>query len=89
MEKMSFIMIVLFLFVGIAHFVSLKVIDFSVEKKNRLRRIFFYFYGMIYVVIGVIQLVYTENQVNSSSLQIIIGVIFIVLNYLKKLDPKE
>ena len=82
-------MIVLFLFVGIAHFVSLKVIDFSVEKKNRLRRIFFYFYGMIYVVIGVIQLVYTENQVNSSSLQIIIGVIFIVLNYLKKLDPKE
>ena len=89
MEKMSFIMIVLFLFVGIAHFVSLKVIDFSVEKKNRLRRIFFYFYGMIYVVFGVIQLVYTENQVNSSSLQIIIGVIFIVLNYLKKLDPKE
>lgn len=82
-------MIVLFLFVGIAHFVSLKVIDFSVEKKNRLRRIFLYFYGMIYVVFGVIQLVYTENQVNSSSLQIIIGVIFIVLNYLKKLDPKE
>jgi len=89
MEKMSFIMIVLFLFVGIAHFVSLKVIDFSVEKKNRLRRIFLYFYGMIYVVFGVIQLVYTENQVNSSSLQIIIGVVFIVLNYLKKLDPKE
>ena len=89
MEKMSFIMIVLFLFVGIAHFVSLKVIDFSVEKKNRLRRIFFYFYAMIYVVFGVIQLVYTENQVNSSSLQIIIGVLFIVLNYLKKLDPKE
>ena len=89
MEKMSFIMIVLFLFLGIAHFVSLKVIDFSVEKKNRLRRIFFYFYAMIYVVFGVIQLVYTENQVNSSSLQIIIGVIFIVLNYLKKLDPKE
>jgi len=82
-------MIMLFLFVGIAHFVSLKVIDFSVEKKNRLRRIFFYFYGMIYVVIGVIQLVYTENQVNSSSLQIIIGVVFIVFNYLKKLDPKE
>ena len=82
-------MIMLFLFLGIAHFVSLKVIDFSVEKKNRLRRIFFYFYGMIYVVIGVIQLVYTENQVNSSSLQIIIGVLFIVLNYLKKLDPKE
>jgi len=82
-------MIVLFLFVGIAHFVSLKVIDFSVEKKNRLRRIFFYFYGMIYVVFGLIQLVYTENQVNSSSLQIIIGVVFIVLNYLKKLDPKE
>jgi len=79
----------LFLFLGIAHFVSLKVIDFSVEKKNRLRRIFFYFYGMIYVFFGVIQLVYTENQVNSSSLQIIIGVIFIVLNYLKKLDPKE
>jgi uncharacterized membrane protein len=89
MEKMSFIMIVLFLFLGIAHFVSLKVIDFSVEKKNRLRRIFFYFYGMIYVVFGVIQLVYTESQVNSSSLQIIIGVLFIVLNYLKKLDPKE
>ena len=89
MEKMSFIMIMLFLFVGIAHFVSLKVIDFSVEKKNRLRRIFFYFYGMIYVVFGVIQLVYTASQVNSSSLQIIIGVIFIVLNYLKKLDPKE
>ena len=89
MEKMSFIMIMLFLFVGIAHFVSLKVIDFSVEKKNRLRRIFLYFYGMIYVVIGVIQLVYTENQVNISSLQIIIGVVFIVLNYLKKLDPKE
>ena len=89
MEKLSFIMIVLFLFVGIAHFVSLKVIDFSVEKKNRLRRIFLYFYGMIYVVFGVIQLVYTENQVNSSSLQIIIGVVFIVLNYLKKLDPKE
>ena len=82
-------MIVLFLFVGIAHFVSLKVIDFSVEKKNRLRRIFFYFYAMIYVVFGVIQLVYTENQVNISSLQIIIGVVFIVLNYLKKLDPKE
>ena len=82
-------MIMLFLFLGIAHFVSLKVIDFSVEKKNRLRRIFLYFYGMIYVVIGVIQLVYTENQVNSSSLQIIIGVLFIVLNYLKKLDPKE
>ena len=82
-------MIMLFLFLGIAHFVSLKVIDFSVEKKNRLRRIFLYFYGMIYVVFGVIQLVYTENQVNSSSLQIIIGVIFIVLNYLKKLDPKE
>ena len=79
----------LFLFLGIAHFVSLKVIDFSVEKKNRLRRIFLYFYGMIYVVFGVIQLVYTENQVNSSSLQIIIGVLFIVLNYLKKLDPKE
>ena len=82
-------MIMLFLFLGIAHFVSLKVIDFSVEKKNRLRRIFLYFYGMIYVVFGVIQLVYTENQVNSSSLQIIIGVLFIVLNYLKKLDPKE
>jgi len=81
-------MISLFLFVGIAHFASLKVINFSAEKKNGLRRIFFYFYGMIYVVFGIIQLVYTESQVNISSLQIVIGVVFIVLNYFKKIDPK-
>ena len=88
MEDGIIILLFVFLGVGIVHFFSLKMLNVSVEKKNKIRRVFYYFYGLVYSIAGVLQLY------SSSSLELIylfqttLGIVFIVLNFLGKLDSK-
>ena len=89
MEKGVFIMISVFLFITVIHFVSIKLIRTSKERKERLKTIFIYIYGVAYAIIGVIQLEFNGGGSIFSILQIACGVTFIILNYFGKLNPTK
>ena len=88
MEDGIIILLFVFLSVGIVHFFSLKMLNVSVEKKNKIRRVFYYFYGLVYSIASVLQL-YSSSFLELIYLfQTTLGIVFIVLNFLGKLDPK-
>jgi hypothetical protein len=89
MERGLFIMISVFLLIVVIHLISLKLIRTSEKKKKYLRTIFFYIYGVAYVIIGVMQLEPNDTGNIFPILQIAGGIIFIVLNYLGELNPTK
>ncbi|MDA9359462.1 hypothetical protein N9R22_03290 [Flavobacteriaceae bacterium] len=86
MEKGFIVMISVFLLITVIHFVSLKLIRSSEERKERLRTVFFYIYGAVYAIIGAIQLELNDGEGIFYILQIASGIAFIILNYFGKLN---
>lgn len=89
MEKDVIVMISVFLLITVIHFVSLKLIRFSEERKEHLRTVFFYIYGVVYAIIGAIQLELNAGEGMFYILQIASGIAFIILNYFGKLNSKK
>ena len=60
MEKGFLILIMTFFVFGVLHFVSMRTIKLSESKKTHFRKFFWYFYGIIFMLSGRINLI--ENK---------------------------
>ena len=86
MEKGFLILIGTFVGVGILHFISMRTMKLSETKKTHLRKFFWYFYGIIFMLSGGINLIEKSDIVWIT--QFIIGLFTIILNLLGKIETK-
>ncbi|MCK0130170.1 hypothetical protein MWU59_01535 [Flavobacteriaceae bacterium F08102] len=80
------ILLVVFVVVAILHIVAMKSLSISSERKKKLRKLFWYLYGMMFLVLGLV------NQLEKGSFsllntgQMIIGGVILMLNYFNKIE---
>ena len=84
MEKGSIIFLIVFISIAIVHFISIRMIDVAESKKSHYRKVFWYFYGIVFSLSGLINLIEKEELSFIFLLQVIIGILMIVLNFLGK-----
>jgi len=87
MEKGFLILIGTFLVVGVVHFVSMRTSKLSETKKSHYRKFFWYFYGIIFMLSGGINLIEKGDIVWIT--QVIIGLVTVILNLLGKIETKS
>ncbi len=78
-----------FVVVGILHFISIKTMKLSETKKTHYRKVFWYLYGIIFMIGGGINIIEKGAFHWSFTLQFIIGLITIILNLLRKIETKK
>jgi len=88
MGKGLIIMLTVFVLVGILHFISMRMIKVSEIKKQKIRKVFWYFYGVIFMVSGLVNLIEKEELNFIFLAQLIGGLLFIILNFLGKIETK-
>jgi len=81
-------MLTVFVLVGILHFISMRMIKVSEIKKQKIRKVFWYFYGVIFMVSGLVNLIEKEELNFIFLAQLIGGLLFIILNFLGKIETK-
>ena len=88
MEKGFLILIGTLVVVGILHFISMRIMKLSETKKIHYRKLYFYFYGIISMLSGGLSLIEKSEFYWSFSIQFLVGLIFIILNFIGKLETK-
>ena len=88
MIKGILILLVTIVIVGIVHFFSMKAIKISESKKSHYRKSFWYFYGVISLLSGGINLVTKGDFHWSFSIQFLLGLLIIILNFLNKIESR-
>jgi len=88
MGKGFLILIITFLVIGVLHFVSMRTTKLSESKKTHFRKFFWYFYGIIFMLSGGINLIEKEEFHWSFTLQFIIGLVTVILNLFGKIETK-
>jgi uncharacterized membrane protein len=83
------ILILTFLVVGLIHYISIKSLEISEVKKHKYRRLFWYFYSIIFMLSGGINLMEKAEFYWSFFLQFLVGLIIFILNFLEKIEPKR
>jgi len=89
MGKGILILLTVFGVIAIIHFVALKSIALENKKKRRLRKIFWYVYGILFFTSGILTMIEKEQFLFFSSLQSLLGLIVIILNGLGKIEPVQ
>ena len=89
MEKGFLILIGTFFVVGVLHFISMRTMKLSETKKTHFRKFFWYFYGIIFMLSGGINLFEKGEFHWSFTLQFLIGMVTVILNLLGKLETKS
>ena len=82
------ILIGIFIVVGVLHFISMRTMKYSETKKTHFKKIFWYFYGIIFMLSGGINLIEKGVFHWSFTLQFIIGLVTVILNLLGKIETK-
>lgn len=88
MGKGLIIMLTVFVIVGILHFISMRMMKISESKKQKFRKVFWYFYGVIFTLSGLVNLIEKEELNFIFLTQMIIGLLIIILNFLGKIESK-
>jgi len=88
MGKGIVIMLIVFISVGILHFISMRMMKVSENKKQKTRKVFWYFYGVIFTLSGIVNLIEKEEFNFIFFIQMIVGILFIILNFLGKIETK-
>lgn len=89
MIKGLLILFTVFAVIALLNFSSLKLIKIEVVKKAKFKKVFFYFYGLFLVCSGLVQS-FEKSELNFVFIiQIVLGVTFITLNYLNKINPTK
>lgn len=83
------ILILTFIAVGLIHYISIKSLKISEVKKYKYRRLFWYFYSILFMLSGGINLIEKAEFYWSFFLQFLVGLIIFVLNFLEKIEPKK
>ena len=89
MEKEFLILIGTFLVIGVVHFVSIRTSKLSEIKKSNYKKFFWYFYGIIFMLSGGVNLIEKGEFDWVFALQFIIGLVFVILNLLGKIETKS
>ena len=88
MAKGLFILLIVFIVVSILHFTALRMMKVSEKKKAHFRKFYWYLYGTFFVLSGALNL-FEKGQFDwIYSIQSLIGLLFVVMNFLGKLEPK-
>lgn len=82
------IMLIVFICIGMLHFISMKMMKITENKKQKIRKVFWYFYGIIFILSGLINLLEKEALNFIFLIQIILGTLIIILNFLGKIETK-
>jgi uncharacterized membrane protein len=88
MGKGFLILIGTFVIVGVIHFISIRTMKLSETKKTHYRKFFWYFYGIIFMMSGGINLIEKGAFHWTFSIQFLVGLIVIILNFLGKIETK-
>ena len=88
MGKGLFIMIMVFILVGIVHFISLRMEKISTKSKVKLRKVFWYFYGGYFLFYGIFRNV-EDNWNLLGILFILISLLVLILNFLGKIETSS
>tara|TARA_B100000768_G_C11099715_1_gene298529 strand:- start:133 stop:459 length:327 start_codon:yes stop_codon:yes gene_type:complete len=75
--------------IGILHFISMKIMTIFESKKLHYRKWFWYFYGIIFMLSGGVNLVEKGDLYWSFSIQFLLGLIVIILNFFGKIETKN
>ena len=89
MKKGFLILIGTFLIVGVIHFVSIRTSKLSENKKSHYRKFFWYFYGIIFMLSGGVNLIAKGEFHWSFTLEFIFGLVTVILNLLGKIETKS
>lgn len=82
------IMLVVFVIVGILHFLSMRLMKVSESKKSKIRKVFWYLYGVVFTISGLVNSIEKEELNYIFLTQMIVGVLIIILNFLGKIETK-
>jgi len=88
MSKGLLIMLIVFVVIALLHIISLKMMRLNEKKKRKFRKVFWYFYGIIFLLQGLAIIIEKERFVLVSVVMSILGLVTIILNYLDKINPK-
>jgi uncharacterized membrane protein len=88
MGKGFLILIGTFVIVGVIHFISIRTMKLSETKKTHYRKLFWYFYGIIFMMSGGINLIEKGEFHWIFSSEFLVGLIVIILNFLGKIETK-
>jgi len=89
MIKGLLILFTVFAVIALLNFSSLKLMKLEAVRKAKFRKVFFYFYGLFLILTGVVNCV-EKSELNSVFIiEILIGFVFLVGNYLAKLEEKK
>jgi hypothetical protein len=89
MIKGLLILFTVFAVVALLNFSSLKLMKLEAVKKAKFRKVFFYFYGLFLIFSGVLNM-FEKSEFNIIFfMEILVGLIFLIANYLWKLEEKK
>ncbi|MGB0198549.1 MAG: hypothetical protein ACPF80_00755 [Flavobacteriaceae bacterium] len=93
MAKGLLILLVVFAIIGIIHIVMLRLINAPEQKKQKIRNVFWYMYGLVFSISGFVNLL-PFNTFNGGFdwlhvAQMGFGIGIIVFNFLGKIDVKS
>ena len=88
MGKGVLILLGTFIVVTILHLVSMKMAKISEAKKSSYRKVFWYLYGTLFLFSGVINLLEKEAFSWIFSIEILVGLAILILNFLGKIKKK-
>jgi uncharacterized membrane protein len=88
MGKGFLILIGTFVIVGVIHFISIRTMKLSETKKTHYRKFFWYFYGIIFMMSGGINIIEKGAFHWTFSIQFLVGLIVIILNFIGKIETK-
>lgn len=89
MIKGLLILFTVFAVIALLNFSSLKLMKLEAVKKAKLRKGFFYFYGLFLIFTGSVHFIEKPEFNIFFLLEILFGVFLIIANYLGKLEEKK
>ena len=89
MPKGLLIFFIVLVVIAIIHFISLRMMLVTEEKKSKIRKIYWYLYGFIFIISGVVNMFPFEEFKLLFSIQFFIGLGVIILNCLGKIETKN
>jgi hypothetical protein len=87
-EMSLLILLGTFVVVGMIHFNSMKMMKIPETKKTVYRNFFWYFYGIVLMYNGALNLIEKGAFYWSFTILFLVGIIIIILNLLGKIETK-
>ena len=89
MEKGILIFAIVFISILILNFAIINLAFLPEVKKNKIRKVFWYLYGLLFVISGMVNFFDKEKFSFIFSIQILLGIVTIILTFLGKMETKK